>query len=175
MKKKPWNTPPHERDRRTDAQKIAEMKALVADATQQTMIWKRRHEEMTKLANGCHEDAMRYRVLRVKEVIVMDGEAKYLTHQDLDEYCDKTLDAKNPWWQEPSKIFVPVFVQQQAQQLLQNEFDKAYRERNANGIDTGSESQEADTTTAGHQTGVLRDADGDGLRELGSARFPDMS
>lgn len=173
MKKTPWNTKPYERDRRSDAQKIKEMQLSLERAAKDAEFLKRRLAEMNKLATATHEDASRYRMLRRKELVVMDGEAKYLQQDDLDAYCDKLIeDERSNLWL--NQMVVPRSVLKQTQKILQDEFNKTLNEYRTNGNNTRSESQEANTKTAGPETGVLRDADGDGVRELWRARLPDM-
>jgi len=105
-------------------------------------------------------DAARYDALRRKEVMVFDGEPKYLVNEALDEYCDTIKDdfygmslsemVNQMGRSKSSGFFSQPKFQQTAAQIY-----KDYK----HGNDTGSQSKEADQKDSGNDKYVFRYAD----------------
>ena len=161
MTKPDWKTKPHERKRMTLQQENEHLKQRIA-----VLAYER--DEYMKQATHFREDRDnlavskdRYAVLRTKDVMVLDGEPKYLKGEDLDKYCDE----ENSKFWGVSMSSIPSFMQQvaranQTQQLFKEALD---------GNDTRSKSKEADQKDSGHHTDVLRYADWYGLWKQRSA------
>jgi len=175
MSTKPdWKTKPHERKRMTlqqENQKLKErLENLVIDRDEYRNQASYFREERDKLALS--KD--RYAVLRTKDVMVLDGEPKYLKGEDLDKYCDEenskfwgvSMTGMSNFMQQiakaqqtsaqikPTKLYINASQMAVAKKLLEKE---------QNGNDTGSKSKEADQKDSGHHTDVLRYADWNGL------------
>jgi len=99
----------------------------------------------------------RYAVLRTKDVMVLDGEPKYLKGKDLDKYCDE----ENSKFWGVSLSGMVMRGKGVTAQMMQAVVDEL--QENKNGNDTGSKSKEADQKDSGHHTDVLRYADWNGL------------
>jgi len=172
MTKPDWKTKPHERKRLTLQQENQKLKDRI-----DTLVYER--DEYMKQAthfraerDKASQDTDRYAVLRRKDVMVLDGEPKYLKGEDLDKYCDEennklwgvSLSGMSSFMQQiakastfqlkPTKMYLPAGMAEQAQKLLKEQRD---------GIDTRSKSKEADSKDSGHHTDVLRYADWNGL------------
>ena len=172
MTKPDWKTKPHERMRMTLQQENQalkeriEMLAVERDEYRQQATHFR--EDRDKLATA--KD--RYAVLREKDVMVLDGEPKYLKGKDLDAYCDEenrkfwgvSLTSMSSYLQQiaqanqtqlkPNKILINPSMWAAAQKILKEERD---------GNDARSKSKEADSKDSGHHTDILRYADWNGL------------
>jgi uncharacterized coiled-coil DUF342 family protein len=110
MTKPDWKTKPHERRRMTlqqENQKLKERIEVLAVERDEYIAQARYfRDERDKLS----QSKDRYAVLRTKDVMVLDGEPKYLKGEDLDKYCDE----------ENSKFWgtgLPSYVQKFAQQI----------------------------------------------------------
>jgi len=172
MTKPDWKTKPHERKRMTLQQENQKLKDRI-----DTLVYER--DEYMKQAThfrGERDKSMqgtdRYAVLRTKDVMVLDGEPKYLKGEDLDAYCDAenqklwgvSLSSMSSFAQQltraaamqlkPTKMYLPAGMAEQAQKILKEQRD---------GNDTRSKSKEADSKDSGHHTDVLRYADWNGL------------
>ena len=180
MTKPDWKTKPHERKRMTlqqENQALKERIKTMLDDNDQTI---RALNNYREEANLNSRDADRYRVLKNKDVMVLDGEPKYLKGKDLDEYCDeenskfwgttlasaslsnmlKRMNGGTTTGRNPTKMIVPMSYLKIAEKLLKEERD---------GNDTGSKSKEADQKDSGHHTDILRYADWNGLWKQRSA------
>jgi phage major head subunit gpT-like protein len=174
MTKPDWKTKPHERKRMTlqqENQKLKERIDVLAverdEYIAQARYFRDERDQMTQAKD-------RYAVLRTKDVMVLDGEPKYLKGEDLDKYCDeenskfwgtnlssaslsnmlKRMNGGAITGSNPTKMIVPMTHLKIAQKLIEEE---------RYGNDTGSESKEADQKDSGHHTDVLRYADWYGL------------
>ena len=169
MTKPDWKTKPHERKRMTLQQENQALKERI-----QTML--EDNDQTIRALNNYKEQAAinekfadRYLVLKNKDVMILDGEPKYLKGKDLDDYCDAEahkvwglslqnmihrINSSNPAAIKPTKMVVPMWQLKMAEQILKKE---------KNGNDTGSESKEADQKDSGHHTDILRYADWNGL------------
>lgn len=89
MSKPDWKTKPHERKRMTLQQENQLLKDRIENFIYERDEYRQQanyfREERDKLALS--KD--RYAVLRTKDVMVLDGEPKYLKGEDLDAYCDE--------------------------------------------------------------------------------------
>ena len=157
MKKQPWNTPPHERERLTAQEKIKHLEKVIITLTEDVKRMEDAYDRCNQMLEEQRPKASYYELLRTKELVVMDGEAKYLTRETLDEYCKALRE---------EFLFSPVSISQMLSKhaIIHQQFEEAYKEYLRNGSNTGSESQEADQKDSGAQAGVLRDADGHGVR-----------
>ena len=169
MTKPDWKTKPHERKRMTLQQENEQLKKRL-----ETVLYER--DEYLHQAAHFREDRDkmainkdRYAVLRTKDVMVLDGEPKYLKGEDLDAYCDEEnskfwgvsltsmLRGINGRQLSPTKLSVNPSMLAAAQKILKE---------NNYGNDTGSKSKEADQKDSGHHTDILRYADWNGLWKL---------
>ena len=155
MKHKPWDVPAHLRDRRNDLAKLQDKQTalekevavlkLDREYLRSMLSQHRAHiEDQQKRIRDMQDYVLNYRALRQKEVVVFDGEAKYLTGETLDEYC-KT-------------ILLPDIIGRSMNELwmdMQNKLNGG-----TSGSNTGSESEEADQKSFGDITSVLRYANG---------------
>jgi len=169
MSKPDWKTKPHERKRMTlqqENQALKERIQTILEDNDQTIRALNNYKEQAAINERF---ADRYLVLKNKDVMVLDGEPKYLKGKDLDDYCDAEankvwgvglqnmihrINSSNPAIPNPTKMIVPMWQLKMAKQLLEKE---------KNGNDTGSKSKEADQKDSGHHTDILRYADWDGL------------
>jgi hypothetical protein len=174
MSKPDWKTKPHERKRMTLQQENEQLKKRIELLTYE-------RDEYLKTAKHFQADRDklalskdRYAVLRTKDVMVLDGEPKYLKGEDLDKYCDeenskfwgtnlssaslanmlKRMNGGTITGTNPTRMIVPMSHLKIAQKLLEKE---------QNGNDARSKSKEADSKDSGHHTDVLRYADWYGL------------
>jgi len=179
MSKPDWKTKPHERKRMTLQQENQALKARIDVLAYERDEYRQQathfREDRDKLALS--KD--RYAVLRTKDVMVLDGEPKYLKGEDLDNYCDE----ENSKFWGASITGMSNYMQQVAKQInggqngtkkliinaSQMAIAKKLLEGQHNGNDTGSKSKEADTQDSGHHTDILRYADWDGLWKQRSA------
>jgi hypothetical protein len=172
MTKPDWKTKPHERVRMTLQQeneqlkKRIEMLAVERDEYRQQATHFREDRDKLALSKD------RYAVLRTKDVMVLDGEPKYLKGEDLDKYCDEE---NSKFW--GVGLGMSNYLQQIAKQInggqnvtkkliinaSQMAIAKKLFEKEQHGNDTGSKSKEADSKDSGHHTDVLRYADWYGL------------
>lgn len=157
MTKPDWKTKPHERKRMTlqqENQALKERIQMMLEDNDQTIRALNHHKEQADLNL---RDADRYRVLKNKDVMVLDGEPKYLKGKDLDEYCDE--EDRRLWGVSLSGMRSRgQGVTKQMMQAVIDEIQEAH-----NGNDTGSKSKEADQKDSGHHTDILRYADWNGL------------
>ena len=174
MSKPDWKTKPHERKRMTLQQENAELKKRLEALVQKidVLTYDKHHlAESVKYfrdeRDSLEGDANRYRVLRTKDVMVLDGEPMYLKDADLDKYCD---DEKNKmlWNGSLAGILRNVNVNPNQMPMRKSMFDVAKKllKETSNGNDTRSESKEADQKDSGHHTDILRYADWNGLWKL---------
>ena len=172
MSKPDWKTKPHERKRMTLQQENEQLKRRIEilayerdEYIRSAKYFRDERDQMTQAKD-------RYAVLRTKDVMVLDGEPKYLKGEDLDKYCDEenskfwgvSLSGMSSFMQQvakastfqlkPTKMYLPAGMAEQAQKILKEQRD---------GNDTGSKSKEADTQDSGHNKNVLRYADWNGL------------
>jgi hypothetical protein len=155
MKKKPWTLKPHERERLTIAQKLGVLEDRVKELLEKNRHLNEQNYELHRIAVERRENHRRYKVLRTKELVLLEGETQYLTGEELDKYCDN------------ERLFrFGDHTASFAHQLLASLKHTAHTTRNLIN-DTGSKSQETNQKDSGNYTVVLRDADGDGVRELG--------
>lgn len=174
MTKPDWKTKPHERKRMTLQQENEQLKKRID-------LLANERDDYRYQANHFREDRDklalskdRYAVLRTKDVMVLDGEPKYLKGEDLDKYCDE----ENSKFWGVSMTSMSSYLQQiaKAQQTSaqikptkliinasQMAIAKKLFEKEQHGNDTGSKSKEADSKDSGHYTDVLRYADWNGL------------
>lgn len=172
MSKPDWKTKPHERKRMTLQQENQLLKDRIENFIYERDEYRNQanyfREERDKLALS--KD--RYAVLRTKDVMVLDGEPKYLKGEDLDKYCDEenskfwgvSMTGMSNFMQQiakaqqmqlqPTKLYVNPSMMDAAKKILKEERD---------GNDARSKSKEADQKDSGHHTDVLRYADWDGL------------
>jgi len=172
MSKPDWKTKPHERKRMTLQQENEQLKKRI------DMLANER-DDYRYQANHFREDRDklaiskdRYAVLRTKDVMVLDGEPKYLKGEDLDKYCDEE---NSKFW--GVGLGMSSYLQQIAKQInggqigtkkiiinaSQMAIAKKILEGQHNGNDARSKSKEADSKDSGHYTDVLRYADWNGL------------
>ena len=175
MSKPDWKTKPHERKRMTLQQENQALKAridvLTYERDEYLKTAKHFREERDKLATN--QD--RYAVLRTKDVMILDGEPKYLKGEDLDKYCDEehgklwgvSLSGMSSFLRSinggatattatGNRLIINATQMAVAKKLLQEQ---------QNGNDTGSESKEADQKDSGHYTDILRYAYWNRLRK----------
>ena len=173
MSKPDWKTKPHERKRMTLQQENQKLKERI----ERLVVERDEYREQYKAARAHREDinknADRYLALRNKDVMVLDGEPKYVKGADLDAYCDaesekfwgasmssmmanihKKINGGAPLGSGANKMIVPLSHLKMAQQIFKEELD---------GHDARSKSKEADSKDSGHYTDVLRYADWYGL------------
>lgn len=176
MSKPDWKTKPHERKRMTLQQENQALKARIDVLVHEREQYLKSARHFRDKAHEHEGDSERYRVLRTKDVMVLDGEPKYLKREDLDKYCDEEnrkfwgvtgLSARlarmvngGAMQTTPTKLVLNPSMWAAAQKILKEERD---------GNDTGSESKEADQKDSGHHTDVLRYADWYGLWKQRSA------
>lgn len=173
MPKPDWKTKPHERKRMTLQQENSELKKRLEALVQKidVLTYDKHHlAESVKYfrdeRDGLEGDANRYRVLRTKDVMVLDGEPMYLKDADLDKYCD---DEKNKmlWNGSLAGILRNVSISPSQMYMPKSMFDVAKKllKETSNGNDTRSKSEEADQKDSGHHTDILRYADWYRLRK----------
>lgn len=159
MSKPDWKTKPHERKRMTlqqENQALKERIQMMLEDNDQTIRALNHYKEQ---ANLNLRDADRYRVLKNKDVMVLDGEPKYLKGKDLDEYCD--AEDQRLWG--VSLAGMTNRGRGVTAQMMRAVIDELQEERNGN--DTGSKSKEADQKDSGHYTDILRYAYWNRLRK----------
>jgi hypothetical protein len=174
MSKPDWKTKPHERKRMTLQQENEQLKRRIEILTYERDDYIRSAKYFRDERDQMTQAKDRYAVLRTKDVMVLDGEPKYLKGEDLDKYCDeenskfwgtnpssaslanmlKRMNGGTITGTNPTRMIVPMSHLKIAQKLLEKE---------RYGNDTGSKSKEADTQDSGHHTDVLRYADWYGL------------
>lgn len=173
MNKPDWKTKPHERKRMTLQQENSELKKRLEALALKIDVLKHDKDHLAESAkyfrderDSLEGDANRYRVLRTKDVMVLDGEPMYLKDADLDKYCD---DEKNKmlWNGSLAGILRNVNVNPSQLPMPKNMMDVAKKllKETSNGNDTRSESKEADQKDSGHHTDILRYADWYRLRK----------
>lgn len=138
MSKPDWKTKPHERKRMTLQQENQALKERI----ERLVIERDEYREQYKAARAHREDiiknADRYLALRNKDVMVLDGEPKYVKGADLDAYCDAESDK---FWgtsmagilrqfnssgltaSASNKMIVPLSHLKMAQQIFKEELD----------------------------------------------------
>lgn len=169
MSKPDWKTKPHERKRMTLQQENQALKERVNRLVIERDTYRDQYNASLTACNELDADASRYKLLRNKDVMVLDGEPKYLKGEDLDKYCDterdafwrtgmnaflKRINGGAPLGSGANKMIVPLSHLKLAQQIFKEELD---------GHDARSKSKEADSKDSGHHTDVLRYADRVGL------------
>lgn len=159
MSKPDWKTKPHERNRMTLQQENNKLKERLETAIFERDEYLKSAKYFRDRYNVTEVDASRYQELRKKDVMVLDGEPKYLKLEDLDKYCDEE---KQKFWGVPLSGMMSRGrgVTKQMMQAVIDEIQEAH-----NGNDTGSKSKEADQKDSGHHTDILRYADWYGLRK----------
>jgi predicted nucleic acid-binding Zn-ribbon protein len=175
MSTKPdWKTKPHERKRMTlqqENQKLKERIKTLAYECEDLLRSAKHFREKAAEHEGYSE---RYRVLRTKDVMVLDGEPKYLKGEDLDNYCDEenskfwgvSMTSMTSFMQQiakaqqtqlqPTKLYVNPSMMDVAKKLLKEQ---------QHGNDARSKSKEADQKDSGHYTDLLRYAHWYGVRK----------
>ena len=173
MSKPDWKTKPHERVRMTLQQENQALKAridvLAYERDQYLKSAQYFRDERDQLALS--KD--RYAVLRTKDVMVLDGEPKYLKGEDLDKYCDEehskfwgtSLSGMSSYMQQigkasalqlkPTKIIINASQMAIAQRIM--------KEEQQDGVNSREPCEKADQKDSGHHTDILRYADWDGL------------
>jgi hypothetical protein len=169
MTKPDWKTKPHERKRMTLQQENQALKERIERLAVERDEYREQYKSARSVRDEIEKDADRYRVLALKDVMVLDGEPKYLKGKDLDAYCDEEarkfwgvslssmlhrMNSSNPASVKSNKILINPSMWAAAQKILKEE---------KNGNDTGSKSKETDQKDSGHYTDVLRYADWNGL------------
>lgn len=158
MSTKPdWKTKPHERKRTTLQQENQALKERIQTMLEDNDQTIRALNNYKEQANLNLRDADRYRVLKNKDVMVLDGEPKYLKGKDLDKYCDE----ENSKFWGVSLSGMTSRGRGVTKQMMQAVIDDLQKEKNGN--DTGSKSEEANQKDSGHYTDILRYADWNGL------------
>jgi hypothetical protein len=174
MTKPDWKTKPHERVRMTLQQENQMLKERITQFKGELDDYRHIALAAQDMSEEVKKNAERYRALYDKDVMVLDGEPKYLKGEDLDKYCDeenskfwgvsltgmmanlnKTINSSNPVSVQPTKILINPSMLAAAQKIL--------IEKERNGNDTGSKSEEANQKDTGHHTDILRYADWYGL------------
>jgi hypothetical protein len=173
MTKPDWKTKPHERVRMTLQQENQMLKERITQFKGELDDYRHIALAAQDMSEEVKKNAERYRALYDKDVMVLDGEPKYLKGEDLDKYCDEE---NSKFW--GTSLSMSSYLQQiaQAQQtssqlkptkLIVNASQMAIAkkliEKEKNGNDTGSKSEEANQKDTGHHTDVLRYADWYGL------------
>ena len=171
MSKPDWKSKPHERKRMTLQQENSALNKRIVALTEriESLTYDKHHMAETAKyfrdeRDELEGDANRYRVLRTKDVMVLDGEPMYLKDADLDKYCDDEKH-KMLWSGSLAGILRNVNVTPNQMPMRKSMFDvakKLLKETN-NGNDTRSEGEKADSKDSGHYTDVLRYADWYGL------------
>lgn len=163
MTKPDWKKKFHE-PHLTAAQKVKVLEQKVLELAEERDKYHEAARHYKKEFDHARLDAARFDALRRKEVMVFDGEPKYLVRETLDEYCDTIKDdfygmslpeminhmgrnKSSAFYSKPAHLMVPPKFQQQAEQIY-----KDYK----NGNDTGSQSKETDQEDSGHHTDILR-------------------
>jgi hypothetical protein len=172
MSKPDWKTKPHERKRMTLQQENQMLKERLTQFKGELDDYRHIALAAQDMSDEVKKNAERYRALYDKDVMVLDGEPKYLKGEDLDKYCDEEnskfwgvgITSMSSFMQQvakastfqlkPTKMYLPAGMAEQAQKILKEQRD---------GNDTGSKSKEADQKDSGHYTDLLRYADWDGL------------
>jgi hypothetical protein len=157
MSKPDWKTKPHERKRMTlqqENQKLKERIDVLAVERDEYIAQARYFRDERDQVIQAKD---RYALLRTKDVMVLDGEPKYLKGEDLDKYCDE----ENSKFWGVSLSGMTSRGQGVTKSMMQAVIDELQEKQNGN--DTGSESKEADQKDSGHNKNVLRYADWDGL------------
>lgn len=168
MTKPDWKKKFHE-PHLTDAQKVKVLEKQVLEIAAERDKYHEVARHYKKEFDHARLDAARFDALRRKEVMVFDGEPKYLVRDTLDEYCDTIKDdfygmslpdriyhmgrRGNAFAAQPTKLMVPPAIQQQTQQMIKDYY----------GNDARGKSKEADQKDSGHHTDILRYADWDRL------------
>jgi hypothetical protein len=172
MTKPDWKTKPHERKRMTLQQENQALKERITQFKGELDDYRHIALAAQDMSEEVKKNAERYRALYDKDVMILDGEPKYLKGDDLDKYCDEEnskfwgvgLTSISSYMQQivtaqqtqlkPTKIIINASQMAIAQRILEKE---------RNGNDTGSKSEEANQKDTGHHTDVLRYADWNGL------------
>jgi len=178
MTKPDWKTKPHERKRMTLQQENQQLKERIERLAYERDEYRQQAKHFRDDRDKLALSKDRYAVLRTKDVMVLDGEPKYLKGEDLDKYCDEE---NSKFWGaslgSTSLANMSTYMQQVAKQInggqngtkkiiisaSQMAVAKKLLEGQRNGNDTGSKSKEADQKDSGHYTDVLRYADWNGL------------
>ena len=170
MSKPDWKTKPHERKRMTLQQENQQLKERIERLAYERDEYRQQAKHFRDDRDKLALSKDRYAVLRTKDVMVLDGEPKYLKGEDLDKYCDEE---NSKFWGTGLPSYVQKFAQQinggqnGTKKLTINASQVAIAQRllegQRNGNDTGSKSKEADQKDSGHHTDVLRYADWNGL------------
>jgi hypothetical protein len=136
MKNPDWKKKFHE-PHLTAAQKVKVLEQKVLELAEErdkaatSARYYKQERDQTRL------DAARYDALRRKEVMVFDGEPKYLVNEALDEYCDTIKDdfygmslseminqmgrsKSSGFFSQPTQLMVPPAMAAQAQQILKD-------------------------------------------------------
>jgi hypothetical protein len=89
MTKPDWKTKPHERMRMTLQQENEQLKKRIEVLVHERDKYLKTAQYLRSEHEKAAQDRERYTVLREKDVMVLDGEPKYLKGEDLDKYCDE--------------------------------------------------------------------------------------
>lgn len=172
MSKPDWKTKPHERKRMTLQQENQALKARIDVLSYERDEYLKSSKYFRDERDKLSKNPDRYAVLRTKDVMILDGEPKYLKGEDLDKYCDEE---NSKFWGTNIPSYLQKFVQQinggqnGTKKLIINTSQMAVAKKllqeQQNGNDTGSESKEADQKDSGHHTDILRYAYWNGLRK----------
>jgi hypothetical protein len=172
MSKPDWKTKPHERKRMTLQQENQALKERIDRLAVERDEYRQQAKYFRDERDKLSQSKDRYAVLRTKDVMVLDGEPKYLKGEDLDKYCDEenskfwgvSMSSMTSFAQQisraaamqikPTQLFVHPQYADAAKKILK---------ANNYGNDTGSKSKEADQKDSGHHTDILRYADWYGL------------
>lgn len=176
MTKPDWKTKPHERKRMTLQQENEMLKKRIDMLAHERDEYRHQAKYFRDERDQLSLSKDRYAVLRTKDVMVLDGEPKYLKGEDLDKYCDE----ENSKFWGVSLSGMAGYLQGLAQQstrahgkIIINATQMAVAtkllQEQQNGNDTGSKSKEADQKDSGHHTDILRYADWNGLWKLRGA------
>ena len=96
MKKAQWKQKPYERSTLTAQERIEKLEEMLTQVMAERDQAKQLNSELIEDRDELRKYAYKYQALRKKELVVMDGEAKYLTEDTLDAYCDELVDSS--WW-----------------------------------------------------------------------------
>lgn len=121
MKKAQWKQKPHERARAqlTAQERIEKLEEMLTQVMAERDRAKQLNSELIEDREELRKYAYKYQALRRKEIVVMDGEAKYLTEDTLDAYCDELVD--NSWW---STIAPSVPLEHHLNKIFNEEYAK---------------------------------------------------